>query len=105
MTLEIAQATFYNIPVGFTKSIIHTVELVAEGKLNIRYSNGNPSIDEYCLTSQTIDEDWDTVNIYLSYYIDDTMTYSFQIFLKKFVEDMIEKYNLIENCWSIEIND
>ncbi len=103
MTLEIAQATFYNIPVALVQSIIHTIGLVTDDKPNIRYRDGMS--DTFQLTQATIDEDWNTVDMFISYYIDDSMTYTFQIFLSKFVEDKLKDYNLLEKCWSIDTND
>lgn len=103
MSLEIAQATFYNIPVALVESIIHTIELVSEDKPSIRYRDGLS--DSFQLTQATIEDDWDVVDMFLSYYIDDSMTYSFQIFLAKYVEDKLKDYNLLEKCWSIETND
>lgn len=103
MALEIAQFIAYDLPVGLVDSVLHTVELVAEGKPSIRYREG--ASEEYTLTSSDVNDEWTTVDMFINYYIDDSMTYSFQVFLAKFVQDLIDQSEFLEKCWSVETND
>lgn len=103
MAVEIAQFIAYDLPVGLIDSVLHTVELVAEGKPTVRYREG--ASEEYTLTSSDVDSDWETVDMFINYYIDDSMTYSFQVFLAKFVQDLIDQSEFLEKCWSAETND
>lgn len=101
MSLELAYCTFYNIPVGLVDDIIHTIALVSDEEPTIKYCESINDVNKYSLASSNIKDDWEAVDMYISYYIDYSMIYSFQLFLAKYVQDKCKAYNLLEDCWSL----
>ena len=92
--MEYTSRIYFNIPVGITKDILNMIALVGEVS-QVRYAQ--PEVDNY-LWSNELDEKLDYVDMAVDYYIPEDMTYSFGVFLDKYVVKLVDDIQLLELC-------
>lgn len=93
--MELTLQNFSNIGSGILRDIIDMINLVGEVK-NVKYAD--PNNTDYFKWSKELDPKLEVFDISIDYYIDETMTYSFKIFLDKYVTDLCRSLNLLEKC-------
>lgn len=104
MTLELYSKSFTNIPVGLSYELRKTIELAGD-ITQVIYSN---SLDfNHSLRNTTVepDENWDMVNLQVVFYIDEDLTYMFNIYLDKLCEKYKADLRQLKAIWSLKNND
>lgn len=90
---------FRDIPVGIVNNILDMITLVAEIS-SVVYRDAF-DLDCSSMYTSILKDEYDKVDIAISYYIDDEMTYSFDVFLNKYVDTLLEQYKALKKCWSL----
>lgn len=101
--MKLLAQQFRSVPVGIVPSIINTISLVAE-IVSCKYSDVT-HIEEFNLYKEEIQDEAEKVDILIKYNIEDDMYYSFEVFIKQYVTEAVERYLLLNKCWELNIND
>lgn len=97
--MELTISNFDRIGSGILNNIIDMINLVGEVN-NIKYAN--PENLDYFKWTKDLNPEWEIFDVSIDYYIDEDMTYSFKMFLDKYVNDLCAKLNQLEICGELE---
>lgn len=97
--MELTLQNFSNIGSGILRDIIDMINLVGEVK-SIKYAD--PNNVDYFKWSKELDPKLEVFDASIDYYIDETMTYSFKIFLDNYVINLCKLLNQLEKCGELQ---